>query len=102
MSTTDCPTYCNECGRANAAAAVRCMWCGVPLLAGQSQDYFEPTRVDVDYMEGLDRLSDPIPVRLLIDATGIEVTEQMPGSRTARIAAMSIVDASTLDASLVL
>lgn len=56
----------------------------------------------MDYMDGLERLDEPIPVRVLIDAGGIEVSERMPGSRTARIAAEAIIDASTLDASLTL
>src|SRR5437016_562151 len=90
------PTYCQECGRANGAAARRCIWCGVPLVDKGVPQNFEPTRVEVDYLDGLDRLGDPAPVRLLIDATGIEITEQMPGTRTARIAAQFIVDANTV------
>jgi len=62
--------------------------------------HFEATRADVDYLDGIERLNDPLPVRLLIDASGIEVREQMPGSRTAHIAAATILDAATVDASL--
>jgi hypothetical protein len=102
MTSSEHPTYCGECGRANGASALRCIWCGVPLVKAETPDYFEPTRVEMDYMDGLDRLDDPIPVKVLIDAAGIEVTEGMPGSRTARIPAESIIDASTLDASLTL
>ncbi|MEN3334414.1 MAG: hypothetical protein V7641_3779 [Blastocatellia bacterium] len=94
------PTYCQECGRANGAAARRCIWCGLPLVDKGTPAHFEPTRVEVDYLDGLERLSDPAPVRLLINSTGIEVSEQMPGSRTAHIAAQAIVDANTVDASL--
>ena len=94
------PTYCHECGRANAAAARRCIWCGLPLVDKGTPAHFEPTRVEVDYLDGLDRLGDPTPVRLLIDSSGVEVSEQMPGSRTAHIAAPAIIDASTVDASL--
>lgn len=65
-------------------------------------DRFEPTRVEVDYLDGLERLDDPAPVRLLINAAGIEVSEQMPGSRTAHIAAPAIIDANTVDASLMI
>jgi len=94
------PTYCHECGRANGAAARRCIWCGLPLVDKGTPASFEPTRVDVDYLDGLERLGDPTPVRLLINSTGIEVSEQMPGSRTAHIAAQAIIDANTVDASL--
>jgi hypothetical protein len=94
------PTYCQECGRANGAAARRCIWCGLPLVNQGTPSSFEPTRVEVDYLDGLERLGDPAPVRMLINADGVEVSEQMPGSRTAHIAAQAIVDANTVDASL--
>ena len=94
------PTYCQECGRANGAAARRCIWCGMPLVDKGTPTHFEPTRVEVDYLDGLERLGDPAPVRLLINSTGIEVSEQMPGSRTAQIVAQAIIDASIVDASL--
>jgi hypothetical protein len=94
------PSYCQECGRANAAAARRCIWCGLPLVDRGSPTSFEPTRVEVDYLDGIERLDEPGPVRLLINSAGIEVSEQMPGSRTAHIAARSIIDANTVDASL--
>lgn len=94
------PTYCQECGRANAAAARRCIWCGLPLIDKGTPASFEPTRVEVDYLDGIERFDEPGPVRMLINAAGIEVSEQMPGSRTAHIAARSIIDASTVDASL--
>src|SRR5205085_7718326 len=94
------PTYCQECGRANAAAARRCIWCGLPLVDKGVPAHFEPTRVEVDYLDGLERLDDPMPVRLLINRDGIGVSEQMPGSRTAHIAAHTILDANTVDASL--
>ena len=94
------PAYCHECGRANAAAARRCLWCGLPMVDRGAPEHFEATRVEVDYLDGLERLDDPLPVRLLIDANGIEVCEQMPGSRTAHIAAPAILEATTVDASL--
>src|SRR5512132_725737 len=94
------PTYCQECGRANAAAAQRCIWCGLPLVDKGTPASFAPTRVEVDYLDGIERFDEPGPVRMLINAAGIEVSEQMPGSRTAHIAARSIIDASTVDASL--
>ncbi|MFL6213457.1 MAG: hypothetical protein ACJ74J_06120 [Blastocatellia bacterium] len=94
------PTYCQECGRANAAAARRCIWCGLPLVDKGTPTRFEPTRVEIDYLDGIERLDEPGPVRLLINSAGIDVSEQMPGSRTTHIAARSIIDASTVDASL--
>jgi hypothetical protein len=94
------PTYCQECGRANAAAARRCIWCGLPMVDKGRPASFEPTRVELDYLDGIERLDEPGPVRLLINSSGIDVSEQMPGSRTAHIAARSLIDASTVDSSL--
>ncbi|HJQ26690.1 MAG TPA: zinc ribbon domain-containing protein [Blastocatellia bacterium] len=94
------PAYCHECGRANAATARRCLWCGLPLVDQGTPKHFEATRAELDYLDGIERLDDPLPVRLLIDSSGIEVREQMPGSRTARINAATILDAATVDASL--
>ena len=47
------PTYCQECGRANAAAARRCIWCGLPLVDKGTPARFEPTRVEIDYLDGI-------------------------------------------------
>jgi hypothetical protein len=94
------PTHCQECGRANGAAARRCIWCGLPLVDKGTPDSFEPTRADVDYLDGIERLDEPVPVRLLITSAGVEVSEQMPGSRSVHIAAQSIIDATTIDGSL--
>jgi hypothetical protein len=94
------PTYCQECGRANGAAARRCIWCGLPLVDKGAPGSFEPTRAEVDYLDGIERLDEPLPVRLLINSAGIEVSEQMPGSRSVHIAARSIIDAITIDGSL--
>lgn len=94
------PTYCQECGRTNGGAAKRCLWCGVPLIDKGAPDRFEPTRVEIDYLDGIERLDDPLPVRLVINADGVEVSELMPGSRTYKIAAAALVEASVVDASV--
>ncbi|HSQ20390.1 MAG TPA: hypothetical protein VLR92_08445, partial [Blastocatellia bacterium] len=52
------------------------------------------TTVEVDYVEGIDRLVDPAPVRLVIGPNGIEVVELLPGSRSIKIPAGSIIEAN--------
>lgn len=93
------PVYCDECGRANGQSARRCIWCGTPMVEAGTPSSFETTRTEIDYLEGIDRLADPGPVKLSIGPEGIEVTELMPGSRTVRIAAGSIIRADAIDAS---
>lgn len=93
------PTYCLECGRANGAASPRCIWCGVPLVDRGAPDRFETTRVEIDYVDGIERLDNPAPVRLVISREGLEVSELMPGSRTFKITAEAIIDATVVDAS---
>src|ERR1051325_11020811 len=85
------PVHCQECGRANGAAAKRCIWCGVPLIDRGKPSSFDPTRVEIDYLDGIERLDNPAPVKLLISADGLEVTELMPGSRSIKIAAASLI-----------
>ncbi len=46
-------------------------------------------------------MKDPAPVRLTISVEGIEVTELMPGSRSEKIEAGSIIEARVVDASAV-
>ena len=93
------PTYCQECGRANGASARRCIWCGIPIVYGGTPASFDTTRVEIDYLDGIWRLDNPAPVRLVIDSEGVEVSELMPGTRTIRIAAESIIRADVVDAS---
>ena len=95
------PVHCQECGRANGAAAKRCIWCGVPLIDRGKPSSFDPTRVEIDYLDGIERLDNPAPVKLLISADGLEVTELMPGSRSIKIAAASLIQASVVDGSTV-
>ena len=93
------PVYCQECGRANGVSARRCIWCGIPLVHGDALVNFDTTRVEIDYLEGIWRLDNPAPVRLVIDREGIEVSELMPGTRTIRIEAESLIRADVVDAS---
>ena len=91
------PIYCQECGRANTEAARRCIWCGLPLFAQDTSSEFETTRVEIDYIGGIERLEDPATVKMAIDATGIEISEVLPGSRIIRIPAEDIIEARALD-----
>lgn len=91
--------YCNECGRANGTSAKKCIWCGVPLANEPGTRTLDITRVEIGYLDGIDRLEDAGPVRLIINADGIEVMELIPGSRSFKLPASSILEASTVDAS---
>ena len=94
------PIHCQQCGRANGPSARRCIWCGIPIVDGGSPAIFEATRVEIDYLDGIARLDNPAPVRLVIDSDGIEVSELMPGSRKIKIDAESIISADVIDASV--
>ncbi|MGA9767624.1 MAG: hypothetical protein WBV94_01180 [Blastocatellia bacterium] len=93
------PVYCQECGRANGATAPRCIWCGIPIIQGGAPLSFDTTRVEIDYLDGIERLDNPAPMRLVINRDGLEISELMPGTRTIRIAAESIIRADVVDAS---
>lgn len=95
------PIYCQECGRANGKAAKRCLWCGVPLVDRDSPHEFAATRIEIEYLDGIERLDDSATVRMVISRDGIEVCETVPGSRTFKIPASSIVDATVVDGSTV-
>jgi hypothetical protein len=71
----------------------------VPLVDRGRPDRFETTRVEIDYVDGIERLDNPVPVRLVISSEGIEISELMPGSRTFKIGAEAIVAATVVDAS---
>ena len=96
------PIYCHECGRANGAAAKKCIWCGVAFSDEARSGKLETTRVEIGYLDGIDRLEDAGPVRLIISGDGIEVAELIPGSRSVKIPASSILDANVVDASTLL
>jgi hypothetical protein len=93
------PIYCDECGRANGASAKKCIWCGLPILAGNKSGTIETTRVEIGYIDGLDRFEEAGAVRFIINAEGIEVAELIPGTRTVKIPASSILEANVVDAS---
>ena len=93
------PIYCDECGRANGAAAKTCIWCGVPMFNGRTVGSVETTRVEIGYLDGIQRFEDAAPVRLSISGEGIEVAELIPGTRSVKIPASSIVEANCVDAS---
>jgi hypothetical protein len=97
--TISAPVHCRECGRANTATAKSCIWCGLPIVSKGAAHSFETRRVEVEYLGGIERLGDPAPVRLVISATGIELTEIMPGSRVVAIDLRSVVCAEVIDAS---
>lgn len=99
MRSSVTPIYCQECGRANGEAAKRCLWCGVPIVNLSSPNEFAATRIEIDYLHGIERLDDAAIVRMVISRDGIEVGETVPGSRTFIIPASAIFDAVVVDAS---
>jgi HSP20 family molecular chaperone IbpA len=84
-------TQCQQCGRPNGASATSCIWCGAPMGSAQA---FQKIRVELGYVEGIERFEDAAPVRLTVDLDGVEVTEIMPGTRSQRIPVESIVEAN--------
>ncbi len=95
------PIYCQDCGRANGAAANKCLWCGVPLQQGASPGKFEATQVEIDYLGGIERLNDPMAVKLVINTSGIEVSEIIPGSRKITIPAAALIETRVVDATTI-
>ena len=93
------PIYCQECGRANGAAAKKCIWCGVPIKHETDTRPIETTNIEIAYLGGVDRLEDAGPVRLIITSDGIEIAELMPGSRSTKLPASSILEATVVDGS---
>ncbi len=93
------PIYCDECGRANSASAKKCIWCGVPTSTGRTAGTIETTRVEIGYLDGIDRFEDAGPVRLIISVEEIEVAELIPGTRSVKIPVSSILEANVVDAS---
>jgi hypothetical protein len=64
-----------------------------------SPNEFAATRIEIDYLHGIERLDDAAIVRMVISRDGIEVSETVPGSRTFIIPASAIFDAVVVDAS---
>lgn len=72
----------------------------MPVIISESPLSFEATRIEIGYLDGIERLDNPTPVFLEINAEGIEVTELMPGSRSIKIAAGELIEAKAFDASV--
>jgi len=83
--------YCQQCGRANGAASKVCIWCSATIADSTSTE-IETTTLEVDYVSGIDRLDNPGPVRMVISTEGIEIAEILPGSRSFKIPATSIIE----------
>lgn len=83
---------CNHCKRPNSVSATVCIWCRNPLSQPGTPLQRDYTTLEADYIEGIDRLDDPGPVRLMVSCDGIEVVELVPGSRSVEIPASSIIE----------
>ena len=94
------PLYCQKCGRPNAATAVKCLWCGLPIDKGAAPEKFDSTRIEIEYLSGMEGLDGPANVRLKIGETGIEAAIE-PNPKVSKIAASSIVGAAVVDASYI-
>lgn len=68
------------------------MWCGESLSAAFAPSDFPTLTVELDYLHGIARLDNAMPVRLTINSDGIEVKETMPGTRLYQIAAAAILE----------
>ena len=86
--------HCHQCGRPNGASVKRCIWCNAQISAGGSARPFDITTLEADYVEGVERLCDPTPVRLIVSPDSIEVVEVLPGSRSIKLPAESILEAN--------
>lgn len=91
------PVQCSECHRRNSPSASLCLWCGNLLDSKAALDDFPTTVVELDYLSGIDRLDNPVPVRLTTNASGVEVKEVLPGSRIFLLAADAIIEARVID-----
>jgi len=75
-----------------------CIWCGVPITGSGQPTNIATTKVEIGYLDGIDRFEDSGPVRLIISGEGIEVAELIPGSRSVKIPACSVLGARVVDA----
>lgn len=78
--------------------ARRCLWCGLSIIDKDTLESFEATQIEMDYVSGIDRLDEPMPVRLVVGPSGLEVIEMMPGTRRVLIPASSLIEAEVDDA----
>jgi hypothetical protein len=72
------------------------------MLKGGAVGAVPTTRVEIGYLDGIERFEDAKPVRLVISAEGIEVAELVPGTRSVKIPASSILEANSVDASAII
>ncbi|HWP43064.1 MAG TPA: hypothetical protein VNO14_07510 [Blastocatellia bacterium] len=84
---------CYGCGRVNSPAAKRCIWCGLPIIDSDTEASFEITSAQLDYLSGIERLDEPIQVRVMVGPSGVEVIEMLPGSRRVLIPASDLIGA---------
>ena len=63
---------------------------------------FATTTVELDYLDGIDRLDNPEPLRVRISAAGVQVEEILPGSRKSLIPADALIAAEVTDATVVI
>lgn len=89
------PVYCQKCKRANSATAKKCLWCGVTIEGGSTTGEIKATRVEIEYLSGVDGIVGPRNVVLKIDDKGLTVE----GERAVRIGASSLLEARVVDAS---
>ena len=92
------PIYCQKCKRANSAAAEKCIWCGVKIVAGEGPALVDKTNIDIDYLSGVDGFSEQGTVRLEVSRSGLTVTGAT-GGRSTVIPAASVVGVRVVDAS---
>lgn len=84
---------CFDCERTNPVHATRCLWCSLPIVNHDHPEKFALTRFELHYLGGISRLDNPEPVSLTVSIDGIEISENLPGSRRVRIAADAIIEA---------
>src|SRR5262245_49529125 len=91
--------YCQRCQRPNSASSKKCIWCEANLY-GPASTEIDTTTLEVDYVSGIDRLDNPGPVRMVISSEGIEIAEILPGSRSFKIPAASIIEVNVTASSV--
>ena len=63
---------------------------------------FATTTVELDYLDGIERLDNPEPLRVQISAAGVQVEEILPGSRKSMIPADALIAVEFTDATVVI
>jgi hypothetical protein len=85
-------SLCQKCGQQIGDGAPVCLRCdagagAIPENAGVA------ALIEMEYDSGIERLTDPTPVRLSVSSGGVQVTEVMPGTRSVWIQADQIIEA---------